>query len=145
VWGLNTAATLWCSAAVGACAGADLAFEAVALTCFVLAGNTLLRPLVNAINRAPIDQGTTEAIYEVRLTTTAEHLDEARELLRDRLEAANYPLQDIEVIEREQGGVELVAVLLGTSAEPHELDEIVSRLESNPLVQNASWSLRTTE
>src|SRR5580704_18732875 len=28
VWGLNTAATLWCSAAVGACAGADLAFEA---------------------------------------------------------------------------------------------------------------------
>ena len=32
VWGLNTAATLWCSAAVGACAGADLAFEAVALT-----------------------------------------------------------------------------------------------------------------
>jgi putative Mg2+ transporter-C (MgtC) family protein len=126
VWGLNTAATLWCSAAVGACAGADLAFEAVALTCFVLAGNT-------------------QAIYEVRLTTTAEHLDEARELLRDRLEAANYPLQDIEVIEREQGGVELVAVLLGTSAEPHELDEIVSRLESNPLVQNASWSLRTTE
>ena len=62
VWGLNTAATLWCSAAVGACAGADLAFEAIALTGFVLAGNTLLRPLVNAINRAPINQGTTEAI-----------------------------------------------------------------------------------
>jgi putative Mg2+ transporter-C (MgtC) family protein len=60
VSGLNTAATLWCSAAVGACAGADLAFEAVALTCFVLAGSTLLRPLVNAINRAPIDQGATE-------------------------------------------------------------------------------------
>ena len=36
VWGLNTAATLWCSAAVGACAGADLAIEAVALTAFVL-------------------------------------------------------------------------------------------------------------
>jgi putative Mg2+ transporter-C (MgtC) family protein len=28
VSGLNTAATLWCSAAVRACAGADLAFEA---------------------------------------------------------------------------------------------------------------------
>ncbi len=27
VWGLNTAATLWCSAAVGACAGADLRFR----------------------------------------------------------------------------------------------------------------------
>ena len=84
VWGLNTAATLWCSAAVGACAGADLAFEAIALTVFVLAGNTLLRPLVNAINRVPIDQGSTEAIYEVRLTTDGEHRDESRELLRQR-------------------------------------------------------------
>jgi len=56
VWGLNTAATLWCSAAVGACTGADLPAEAVALTAFVLAGNTLLRPLVNAINRAPVNE-----------------------------------------------------------------------------------------
>src|ERR1700678_2147774 len=43
VWGLNTAATLWCSAAVGACAGSDLPGEAAVLTAFVLAGNTLLR------------------------------------------------------------------------------------------------------
>jgi putative Mg2+ transporter-C (MgtC) family protein len=145
VWGLNTAATLWCSAAVGACAGADLAFEAIALTGFVLAGNTLLRPLVNAINRRPIDEGTTEAIYEVRITTTADRLDDSRELLREVLDTANYPLQGIEVIEREQGGIEIVATLLGTAADPRELDEIVTRLDRNPLVENASWSLRTTE
>jgi len=145
VWGLNTAATLWCSAAVGACAGADLAFEAIALTGFVLAGNTLLRPLVNAINRRPIDEGTTEAIYEVRITTTADRLNDSRELLREILETANYPLQGMEVIEREQGGIEIVATLLGTAADPHELDEIVTRLNRNPLVENASWSLRTTE
>ena len=145
VWGLNTAATLWCSAAVGACAGADLAFEAVTLTALVLAGNTLLRPLVNAINRAPINQGTTEAIYEVRMTTRAANLDDGRELLRQRLEAANYPLQDIEVVERESGEAELVATLLGTAADPRELDDIVAGLERDPLVENAGWSLRTTE
>jgi putative Mg2+ transporter-C (MgtC) family protein len=145
VWGLNTAATLWCSAAVGACAGADLAFEAIALTCFVLAGNTLLRPLVNAINRAPIDEAATEAIYEVRLTTNAEHLDESRDLLREQLESANYPPGSIEVVEREQGGAELVATLLGTTADHRELDEIVSRLGKHLAVESASWSLRTTE
>jgi putative Mg2+ transporter-C (MgtC) family protein len=145
VWGLNTAATLWCSAAVGACAGADLAFEAVALTGFVLAGNTLLRPLVNAINRTPIDQGSTEAIYEVRITTSADHLDDSREFLRGQLETANYPLQSIEVMERETGEIELVAILLGTGADPRELDEVVSRLERNPQVESASWTLRTTE
>src|SRR5271156_2027740 len=145
VWGLNTAATLWCSAAVGACAGADLAFEAIALTGFVLAGNTLLRPLVNAINRAPIDQAATEAIYEVGVTTSADRLDDGRELLRDELEATDYPPQDIEVIERDQGGIELVATLLGTTADPRELDAIVARLDANALVQNAGWSLRTPD
>jgi putative Mg2+ transporter-C (MgtC) family protein len=145
VWGLNTAATLWCSAAVGACAGADLAFEAIALTVFVLAGNTLLRPLVNAINRVPIDQGSTEAIYEVRLTTDGEHRDESRELLREALDAANYPLRGIEVVEREDGEVEIVATLLGTAAEPGELDAIVASLDGNAMVESASWSIRTTE
>jgi putative Mg2+ transporter-C (MgtC) family protein len=145
VWGLNTAATLWCSAAVGACAGADLAIEAVALTGFVLAGNTLLRPLVNAINRAPINQAATEAIYEVRLTTDFDHLDDSRELLRRQLESASYPLQNLETIEREGGRAELVATLLSTAASPQELDAIVSRLEDRPFIENANWALRTTE
>ncbi|MGL4559097.1 MAG: MgtC/SapB family protein, partial [Afipia sp.] len=56
VRGLNTAATLWGSAAVGCCAGADMLAQAITLTVFVLAGNTLLRPLVNAINRSPLDE-----------------------------------------------------------------------------------------
>src|SRR5579872_5205134 len=51
VRGLNTAATLWASAAVGSCAGADLVAQAAALTVFGIAGNSLLRTLVNAINR----------------------------------------------------------------------------------------------
>ena len=63
VRGLNTAATLWASAAVGSRAGADMVAQAVALTVFVLAGNTLLRPLVNAINRIPLDEKALEATY----------------------------------------------------------------------------------
>ena len=59
VWGLNTAATLWCSAAIGALSGYGLVFEAAIVTAAVLA--TLLRPLVDAINRAPFDERTSEA------------------------------------------------------------------------------------
>ena len=62
-----------------------------------------------------------------------------------RLAAAGYPVQDIEVTEREQGDNELEATLLGTTADPKALDAIVARLEDNPLVQNAGWSLRTTD
>src|SRR5271165_1396209 len=54
--GLNTAATLWCSAAVGTFAGAGLPVEAAGVTAFVLAGNTLLRPLVDWVNRRPLTE-----------------------------------------------------------------------------------------
>lgn len=145
VWGLNTAATLWCSAAVGACAGADLAIEAIALTAFVLAGNTLLRPLVNAINRAPLKESRTEAIYEVRLTVADDHVDEGRELLQTLLADASYPFREIEAVERDEETVELLATLLDTAADPHELDSVVARLNRSPVVRRASWSLRTAE
>jgi putative Mg2+ transporter-C (MgtC) family protein len=49
--GINTAATLWGSATVGVCAGADLILEALLATLFVLAANTLLRPVVSLINQ----------------------------------------------------------------------------------------------
>jgi putative Mg2+ transporter-C (MgtC) family protein len=145
VWGLNTAATLWCSAAVGACAGADLAFEAVALTIFVLAGNTLLRPLVNALNRAPISERAMEATYEVRVTTDPDHREAARELLESELEAAKYPVREITVTDREPDSVELVATLVATAAEPAELDQIVARLDAASFMEHASWTMRSLE
>jgi putative Mg2+ transporter-C (MgtC) family protein len=145
VWGLNTAATLWCSAAVGACAGADLAVEAIMLTSLVLAVNTLLRPLVNAINRAPVTAQTTEAQYEVRVTTRADRIETARELLESQLQTASYPINDIEVVEREGGTVEIVATLLGTSADHRDLDKIVSRLRHAESIQHASWAARTAD
>jgi putative Mg2+ transporter-C (MgtC) family protein len=145
VWGLNTAATLWCSAAVGACAGADLAVEAVMLTAFVLAGNTLLRPLVNAINRAPLKESRTEAIYEVHLTVAADRIDDGRELLQTKLAEASYPFREIEAIERDDETVELVATLVGTAADPQELDQAIAALNRAPVARRASWSLRTAE
>jgi putative Mg2+ transporter-C (MgtC) family protein len=75
VRGLNTAATLWCLAAVGA----GLIAESGLLALFVIAGNTLLRPLVNRINRMSIDEEAGEAAYEVRLSPHPRAADEARE------------------------------------------------------------------
>jgi len=62
ITGLNTAATLWGSAAVGACAGADLLAEAILGTLFVLASNTLLRPVVNRIHRRPLKEASSESV-----------------------------------------------------------------------------------
>jgi putative Mg2+ transporter-C (MgtC) family protein len=145
VWGLNTAATLWCSAAVGACAGADLAVEAIVLTAFVLAGNTLLRPLVNLLNRAPIKESAMEAIYDVRVTTDPDHLEAARELLETQLEAAHYLVREVAVVDREPDSIELVATLVASSADPAELDRLTARLDAVAFIQHASWGLRSPD
>src|SRR4029077_17898093 len=54
VRGLNTAATLWCSAAIGVLAGAGYPLYATVATGFVVFVNLLLRPIVSFINRQPL-------------------------------------------------------------------------------------------
>jgi putative Mg2+ transporter-C (MgtC) family protein len=54
VRGLNTAATIWCSAAIGVLAGAGFSAYAALATGFVLFVNLLLRPIVVFINRQPL-------------------------------------------------------------------------------------------
>ena len=43
IWGLNTAATLWCVAAIGLLTSVGMIWEAVIGTCFVLLSNIVLR------------------------------------------------------------------------------------------------------
>jgi putative Mg2+ transporter-C (MgtC) family protein len=144
VRGLNTAATLWCSAAVGACAGAGQVAQAGVLTLFVLAGNTLLRPLVNAINRRPLDSENSEALYQVHLVCAPSAVAEMRELLFQELEKADYPIQGIELLSETDDSVELAATLVPTTAVAAELDAVVARLEAAPGARSVSWTAGAT-
>lgn len=141
VRGLNTAATLWCSAAVGACAGAGLLAEAGLLTIFVLAGNTLLRPMVEAINRIPIDERHSEATYEMRITVDRQAASDARELLVEHLERAHYPVASVDTKAQMEDTVDVVATLVAASVVPEELDAIAVHLEKQRGVANAAWEM----
>jgi putative Mg2+ transporter-C (MgtC) family protein len=145
VRGLNTAATLWAAAAVGSCAGADMVAQAVALTVFVIAGNTLLRPLVNAINRIPLNAQALEATYYFKLAVATDALPDMRDRLVDRLEAANYPVADIDVVEIGDDILEIVAKLVATAVEPNELNAVATNLQHLPGVRHATWEVSTTE
>ena len=95
VTGLNTAATLWGSGAVGACAGGGLIAEAALAALFVLASNTLLRPIVNRINRRPVDEEASEATYTMYVICRREVQAEVGESIAQLLEAASYPARDL--------------------------------------------------
>jgi putative Mg2+ transporter-C (MgtC) family protein len=141
--GLNTAATLWCSAAVGAFSGAGLQTEAVILATLVLAGNTLLRPLVNHLNRRPLDEAASEALYAVHAVCAPSAVSDLRDLLYAVLEAARYPIREIEADSEKDDRVELTATLQPTAAEPAELDGVVAALKRTALVKSATWTVET--
>ena len=145
VRGLNTAATLWCSAAVGAFAGSDHLAEAALLTGLVLIGNTALRPLSDMINRSPIGEGQAEETYRVHVTVTDEARDRARDLLADTLDRAGFALRDLHVLEREDGEVEIIATLATTSAAAGELESVTAGLAASPDIGHATWTSSTAE
>jgi putative Mg2+ transporter-C (MgtC) family protein len=143
VRGLNTAATLWASAAVGSCAGADMIAQSALLTAFVLAGNTLLRPLVNAIDRIPLNEQSSEATYEVIVTTDAAQASALRQSVIEKLDHAKYPVRETKIIYRSENTVEIVALLVSSAVEPEELEAVISEIMRLPGVTHATWEIST--
>jgi putative Mg2+ transporter-C (MgtC) family protein len=144
VRGLNTAATLWSTAAVGAFAGAGLLSDAAVVAAFVLGGNTLLRPLVDYVNRRPIKAGETEALYQVHVTCAPAEAPSARDLLYEELERYHYPVRNVEVVSEGDEIVELAATLVPTTANAEDLDAITSHLAEHPEIEDATWTVSTT-
>jgi len=145
VRGINTAATLWGSAAVGACAGADLILEAILGACFVLAANTLLRPVVNRINREPIDTEVMEVTNTVYVIAARARQKEALGQLEKALEAAHLPTRDFEIHAFGDDSVEIEAVIALTSVDGDVLDAVVKELVALDSVFQAFWSPSTRD
>lgn len=145
VHGLNTAATLWGSAAVGAAAGADLILEATLATVFVLSANTLLRPIVNAINRKPLDVVSAEVTNIVYVIAERAQQKQVLSQLEEELERSRYPARDLDLHAFGSQEVEIEATLASTSVDGDELDALVQRLAGMPAVRQAFWSPSTME
>jgi len=144
VRGINTAATLWASAAVGAFAGAGHLAEAALVAVFVLAGNTLLRPLVDYVQRRPMSAEQTEALYRVHVVCRPEMVSDARDLLFEELERHNYPIQEIETLSETEDVVELAAILTPATASARDLDMITAHLEARQPIESSTWTVSAT-
>lgn len=68
VRGLNTAATIWCSAAVGALAGSGLFIEALLMVLFIIVTNCVLRPVGEFIGRHNFLKGGSKENMRYELT-----------------------------------------------------------------------------
>jgi putative Mg2+ transporter-C (MgtC) family protein len=138
IQGLNTAATLWCSAAVGAAAGADLIIEAFLAAGFILAANTLLRPIGHAIDRWPLDDDA-EVLNVIYIICGRQFSKEVMDRLHELLALYNYPPQDVDIEPFGEEDVEIAAALIATSIDSIHTKEIIQLLNDMPEVRHAYW------
>jgi putative Mg2+ transporter-C (MgtC) family protein len=141
VRGLNTAATLWCSAAVGACAGAGEMFHAVFVSVLLVAINSVLRPLSRYIDRRSLAVLDTPAFYRLRLRCDREHQVEAEYQVTRAIAARSIVLHEIrsERVEDTDDSI-IQAVLESTTHDSTILKAMVEELRAFPWVQSVEWT-----
>ncbi len=138
--GLNTAATLWCSAAVGACAGAGELLDAVFVTALLIAINSVLRPLSRYIDRRSLAGLDTRVFYRLRLFCATDHQAEAEYEVTRAIASHALILRELRVEEVENAENSVVqAVLESTSDSSQTMNAITGGLLAFPWAQSAEW------
>ena len=144
VRGLNTAATLWCSAAVGVLAGGGALSYAALAASMVIVVNLLLRPLVQRINRQPLASTELQSHYVVNVVCRGDTEAHVRALLLQGLVAGGIRLHRLDSSNIEDSDrVEVLAELSADRRADGVLEQIVGRLSLEPSVTAARWRVET--
>ncbi|MBF6542094.1 MgtC/SapB family protein [Nocardia brasiliensis] len=145
VRGLNTAATLWCAAAVGALAGAGMYSTAAAGTVAVVVVNIALRAAGRAVDRQPEAGGEQPASYAFAAVTNDDNEAHVRALLVQALTRTDFQLVSISSANTgTPGRVEVRAELFGDQRDDRQMESAVSRLSLEPSVTSVGWQIAGT-
>lgn len=143
VRGLNTAATLWCTAAIGVLCSMGLLLEAALGSLVVLCANILLRDFAQRLNHQEIlPASEVEQRFEVRITCRAEDEIQVRSLMLQSFSNGGLRLQSLHSEDlANPAKLEVRAELLGSPAAPAQLEHLVSRVSLEKGVSSVRWQL----
>jgi len=142
VHGINTAATLWCSAMVGTFAGAGFWWPSVLAAALVIATNLFLRPIVRRLNSRAQTSGDVETQYTVEITCKSAEEAHMRSLLLHALSQAGLGLRRIDSEDiPETSKVAVTAQAVSAKRNDAALEQIVGRLSLESHVTAATWQV----
>jgi len=140
VRGLNTAATLWCSAAVGVLSGAGAFLLAAVVAGLVILTNLALRPLAALVNRQPWLAPETDSAYAITILCRAPQEAHVRALLLQGLASAGLRLRGLDSHDLEEADkVEIAARVHADQRADRTLEQIIGRISLEPGVTAARW------
>ncbi len=141
VRGMNTAATLWCTAAIGMLASTDMPWLAVTAAAVLIASNLLLRSLSIKLSPISVDDES-EKQYRISVTCQEAAEQEIRQLLISANTCATLYLNNLESGDVTGDKVEIVAEFLSTGKPKNDvLEQIVRKVLMLPAVVNAGWEI----
>jgi putative Mg2+ transporter-C (MgtC) family protein len=138
---MNTAATLWCCAAVGTLSGAGFALYALVGTCAILTIHLGLRPLAHYIDEQRKTSPGVEVAYRMRVLCTEQEQNVIRTILlrhvngRPKMSVQGIATRDTE----EPGRVAVTVDIFATERTDRAMEELVERLNIEPGVAAVSW------
>jgi putative Mg2+ transporter-C (MgtC) family protein len=140
--GLNTAATLWCTAAIGTLAGLGYTVFCFLGTVTVVAANVLLRPLAQRINRVPLQAPEEVVLYVVECVCRASDEGHIRALLLENISPTDLLLYGLQSEDDEAtNGVRVRAQARSMGRKDGLLEQIVTRLSLEPSVTAIRWEI----
>lgn len=144
VRGLNTAATIWCSAAVGAISGLGNPLHALVLAVAVLCTNIVLRPLAYRLYPAQAAGEEHEVTYSFELISRPEDEAQMRALMLQAVSRSPLTLtalrsEDIEGTPK----MKVTAQIKGLGRQDEALEQLVVRLSLESGVSSVSWTVHS--
>jgi putative Mg2+ transporter-C (MgtC) family protein len=143
--GLNTAATIWCSAAIGLMVGSGLMFQAYLGTFMVVVANLLLSPLGEQVKyRAPLIQKL-QTRYRCLVICYSKDEFRVRSLL---IQAINHQALMLDGLRSrdidgpaETGVTEIIADFIMAGRDDTILERIVDQLKTEGRINTVSWQI----
>ncbi|MGJ1269779.1 MgtC/SapB family protein [Sphingobacterium spiritivorum] len=148
VQGLNTAATIWCSAAIGSLVGVGLYAEAVILSFFVVLIHLLMRPLGQRIGQSHfIKSSLIQTDYRFSIICRAEVENHIRILLLQQLgnhEKLLLKSLSSDDYENPQKAI-ITAEIHAESQQDSFMERVASLLTIEEKVMKVSWEIIGTQ
>ncbi len=132
--GLNTAATLWCNAAIGVLTASGMLFEATIGAILILFSNVVLRIFANKM----VDRTETTKKFIVTVTCSQKKAVVVRTLLLQKLNREEVMLDDIEN-ESDEDKTKIVANIEIANNSSFKIDKIMNRMSMEPDVYSVGW------
>lgn len=136
VTGLNTAATLWCNAAIGVLCAYGLLNEAIVGTIFILISNVLLRKLNIKMLDSDIQSNNN---YIVTLVCKEKYSSQIRKELIDWLENSNIVLKELSCYDIEESKIRMKLSLSTSNA--NEMEKLIHHFSVDNNLLSLSYKM----